>query len=636
MKKRILLLSLCSLLPFSVLAENSKPNAAPIINKIPSSRDIPFNGTMKLFVDATNIDQGIMNVEQIIPINKAGPMVLLNPKWLPGKHAPRGPIDKLAGLVITANGQKLEWVRDTLDVYAFHINIPKDVKEIKVEFKYLSPTSSNQGRIEVTQEMMSLQWNNVSLYPAGYYVRQIPIQASVKLPNNWEAATALRGKKTANIIDYDVVNYEVFIDSPVLAGRYYKAVQLSDKVSLNIFADAPKYLEFNQEQIDLHKKMVEQAIKTFGTEQYDHYDFLFSLSDNLGGIGLEHHRSSENGVGADYFTNWASNISERNLLPHEFTHSWDGKFRRGKDLWTPDYRTQMQNSLLWVYEGQTQFWGYVLDARSGLFTKEQTLEAYASIAADLENRKGREWRDVLDTTNDPIISARAPKAWLTYQRSEDYYNEGMMVWIEVDAKLRELSNGNKGIDDFAKSFFGLKNGDYGQVTYDFDDVVKTLNKIAPFDWKKLLKERIEGDATKTLLNGFTMSGYKLIYNDKPNIYIKDLEGRNKNINLNYSLGLTTSTEGAITGVLWGGRAFNANLAVGDKVLAINGRSWSKDNIAEELNNAKTTKKPIQIIIMADNRYKLINFEYYEGMKYPHFEKITKEDGALDKLLMPLK
>lgn len=635
MKKRILLLSLCSVLPFSAMAQNSMPKAMAIVDTIPVAKDIPFNGTMKLKVDATNIDQGIMNVVQTIPVNKAGPMVLLYPKWLPGKHAPRGPIDKLAGLVITANGQKIEWLRDTLDVYAFHINVPKDVNEIKVEFKYLSPTSSNQGRIEVTQEMMSLQWNNVSLYPAGYYVRQIPIQASVTLPNNWEAATALRGKKNGNIFEYDTVNYEVFIDSPVLAGKYYKAVKLSEKVSLNIFADAPKYLEFKPEQIDLHKKMVEQAVKTFGTEQYDHYDFLLSLSDNLGGIGLEHHRSSENGVGADYFTKWSDNLSERNLLPHEFTHSWDGKFRRGKDLWTPDYRTQMQNSLLWVYEGQTQFWGYVLDARSGLFTKDQTLEAYATIAADLDNRKGREWRDVLDTTNDPIISARAPKAWVTYQRSEDYYNEGMMVWLEVDAKLRELSNGNKGIDDFAKSFFGLKNGDYGQVTYDFDEVVKTLNKIAPFDWKKLLLERIDGDATKTLLNGFTMSGYKLVYNDVPNIYIKDLEGRNKNINLNYSLGLTTATDGAISAVLWGGRAFNANLAVGDKILAINGRSWSKDNVVEELTSAKASKKPIQLIILADNRYKLINFDYYEGMKYPHFEKVTKDDGALDKLLKPL-
>lgn len=636
MKKRFLILALSSILPFGAMAQNSAPKAYAITDNIPIAKDIPFSGTIDLKVNATNINQGIFEIEETIPVNKPGPMVLLYPKWLPGKHAPRGAIEKLAGLKITANGQVLEWKRDTLDVFAFHINVPKGVKEIKAEFKYLSPTASNQGRIEVTQELMSLQWNSVSLYPAGYYVRQIPIKASVKLPLGWKAATALRGTINGDTIEYNTVPYEVFVDSPVLAGKHFKKIQLTDKVALNIFADAPKYLEYTEEQMAMHKKMVSQAIKTFGSEHYDNYDFLLSLSDNLGTIGLEHHRSSENGVAADYFTNWNGNLSARNLLPHEFTHSWDGKFRRGEDLWTPDYRTPMQNSLMWVYEGQTQFWGYVFGARSGLFTKEQTLEAWAAIAADLDNRKGREWRDVLDTTNDPIITPRAPKAWVTYQRSEDYYNEGMMVWIEVDAKLRELSKGKKGIDDFAKDFFGINNGDYGQVTYNFDDVAKALNKIAPFDWKSMLSQRIDGDATKTLLNGFKASGYNLVYTDKPNLFIKDLEAKNKTINLNYSLGLSVANDGAISNVIWGGKGFEKGLAVGDKIIAINGKAWSKDNINDEIAASKNIKSSMQFIILADNIYKVIDIDYHDGHKYPHFEKVGKDETPLDRLLEPLK
>ncbi len=636
MKKSLLILSVASLIPFTAMAQNSAPMATPIINTIPDAQDVIFKGTMKLNVDVTNIDQGIFNVEQTIPVQKSGEQVLLFPKWLPGKHAPRGAVEKLAGLKIYGNGKKIEWVRDTVDVYAFHINVPDGVNELKLEFQYLSPTAPNQGRMEVTPDMMSLQGNSVSLYPAGYYVRNIPISWTVKLPKDWKAATALRPTSTnGDTITYETVPYDVFVDSPILAGRYSKKVELSPKVTLNIFADAPKYLEYKPEQMELHKKLVEQAVKTFGAEHYDHYDFLFSLSDKLGGIGLEHHRSSENGVESGYFTEWATSLSSRNLLPHEYTHSWDGKFRRGADLWTPDYRTPMQNSLMWVYEGQTQFWGYVLGARSGLFTKEQTIDAYASIAADLDGRAGREWRDLIDTTNDPIITPRAPKGWTSYQRSEDYYNEGMLVWIEVDGKIRELTKGKKGIDDFAKAFFGIKNGDYGEDTYKFEDVVSTLNTVIPYDWGKLLNDRLFEHADGAPLAGFAASGYKLVFNDKPNEYIKDVEGRGKFLNLNYSLGMSVANDGAVNSVIWGGLAFKNTLAIGDKIISINGKAWSKEAAIDEIKAAKDAKEPLQLIVLASGLYKVINIDYHGGIKYPHFEK-TGGPGALDKLLEPLK
>lgn len=621
--------------PFLAMAQNSAPQVLPITQTIPDARDIPFNGTMVLNVDVTNIEQGIFNVEQIIPIQKSGRQVLLFPKWLPGKHAPRGAIEKLGGLVITGDGKRIVWVRDTVDVFAFHINVPAGVREIKATFQYLSPTAPNQGRIEVTQDMLSLQGNSVSLYPAGYYVRNIPISVSVKFPSGWKAATALRPTVTnGDTISYETVSYDVFIDSPWLAGRFYRKVELSPKVTLNIFADAAKYLEYKPEQIAPHVKLVEQAVKTFGAEHYDHYDFLLSLSDNLGGIGLEHHRSSENGVEAGYFTDWAANLSSRNLLPHEFTHSWDGKFRRGADAWTPDYRTPMRNSLLWVYEGQTQFWGYVLSARSGLFTKNQTLEAWASIAADLDGRKGRAWRDLIDTTNDPIISARAPKAWTSYQRAEDYYNEGMLVWLEVDAKLRELSRGTKGIDDFAKAFYGVRNGDFGQLTYQFEDVVQTLNQIAPYDWTALLNSRLYDHEGGAPLAGFAASGYRLVFTETPNEFIRGNENSARNLNLNYSLGMTVANDGAVNGVIWDGLAFKAGFAVGDKIIAINGKAWGKEAAIEAINVAKTSGAPLQLITLSSTVYKVIAIDYKGGIRYPHFEK-TGPEGAIDKLLAPL-
>ncbi len=625
-----------AILPLSANAQNSAPQPLPIIDTIPPAKDIRFNGTMDLFVDVTNLDQGIFEIKQSIPVQKSGKMVLLFPKWLPGKHAPRGAVEKLAGLKIYGNGKEIPWLRDSLDMHAFHINVPKDVKDLKIEFKYLSPTAPNQGRIEVTQDLISLQWNSVSLYPAGYFVRNIPISASVKLPKDFKIATALRPAKTdGDNITFQTVNYEVLVDSPAIAGRYFKKVELSDKVSLNMFADAPKYLEFKPEQIEPHKKLVEQAVKTFGSEHYDHYDFLLGISDNLGGIGLEHHRSSENGVESGYFTDWNNSLGARGLLPHEYSHSWDGKYRCGATSWTPDYRTPIQNEMLWVYEGQDQFWGYVLSARSGLYSKEQTLEAWASIAADLDARRGRDWRPLIDTTNDPIITPRSPKGWVSYQRSEDYYNEGMLVWIEIDGKIRELTKGQKGIDDFAKIFFGGNNGDYGQKTYVYADIVSTLNSVVAYDWKSLLDARLNENAAGAPLGGFTKSGYKLVFSDKPNIYMKDGEGKGKNLNLNYSLGMVVGNDGAISQVLWGGIAFNKGLSVSDKIIAINGKPWGKDAAIEEINGAKGGNKPIQLIIQADGRYKVMDFEYYDGIRYPHFEK-TGGDGALDKLLEAVK
>ncbi|QNA86215.1 M61 family metallopeptidase [Sphingomonas sp. So64.6b] len=628
------LLASTALLGTPVLAENSKPQPVPYVDTIPAARDIAYPGTITLDVDATDTKRGIFTVKETIPVREAGPMVLLYPKWLPGAHSPRGEIEKLAALKISANGKPVPWKRDPVDVFAFHIDVPKGAKNIDIDLKFLSATKADQGRIVVTPRMLSLQFNSMSLYPAGYFTRQIPIKASVRYPDGWTAASALPSKLVGSTYAYEKTNYEVLVDSPVLAGRYFKRWELSPRVNLNVVADTPEELVATPEQIDVHKKLVDQAVRNFGAQHYDNYEFLLSISDDLGGIGLEHHRSSENGVKPGYFTKWKDGPGSRNLLPHEFTHSWDGKFRRGADLWTPDFRTPMRGSLLWVYEGQTQFWGYVLQARSGIVSKQDTLDMYASILASLDNRPARDWRPMVDTTNDPVMSQRKPKGWTSYQRSEDYYNEGLLIWMEVDSILRKQSGGTKSIDDFAKAFFGINDGDWGQVTYTFDDVVATLNAIQPYDWNGFLGTRINETGAPAPLGGFVANGYRLIYTDEPTPAFKNSETTGKKTDLTYSLGLVIDKDGEITSVGWDSPAYKSGLDIGTKVMAVNDLAYSDTVLKAAIVAAKTSKDSIRLLVKNGERLDTVSIDYHGGPRYPRLEKIGTGEGGLDKLLSP--
>ena len=613
----------------------SAPQPMAYVDPIPAARDVAFPGTMKLKIDATDVMRGIFKVEQRIPVAVVGPMTLLFPKWLPGNHGPRGEIEKLANLVITANGTVLVWRRDPVDVFAFTVDVPANVGAIDVRFQFLSATTGNQGRIVATSDLISLQPNSVSLYPAGYFTRAIAVQASVTWPKDWQVATALRAaSRVGDTITYAPTSYETLVDSPFLAGRWFRKWDLGQNVTLNVFADAERFLAAKPEQIDAHRRLVDQAIKLFGARQFDHYDFLLSLTESLGGIGLEHHRSSENGVKTDYFTEWDKGPGRRNLLPHEFTHSWNGKHRRGADAWTPDYRTPMRDTLLWVYEGQTQFWGYVLGARSGLFTKQETLDSLAGIAATLDNRPGRQWRSLDDTTNDPVITARAPKGWASEQRSEDYYNEGLLIWTEADAIIRRETKGVRGMDDFARAFFGTGDGDWGVITYDFDTVVKTLGDVAPYDWAGFLRQRLTEKAAGAPLGGFTMSGYRLVYTDTPTPAFADAMRTGKINNLSYSGGLVIGKDSKVEQVTWDSPAYAAGITVADEIVAVNDKPYSDDLIKAEITAAKGGKAPIRLIIRSGDRIHAVDLGWNGGLRYPRFEKTGTLDTALDKLLAP--
>ena len=615
---------------------NTRPQATPKIDTIPPPRDVAYPGTIQLTVDASDVTRAIFRVHEHVPVAHAGDLVMLYPKWLPGTHSPSGQINKVAGFRASAHGRELPWVRDTLDVYAFHVVVPQGVGAVDIDFQYVSPTAQNQGRVVATPDLSSIEWIANSMYPAGYYVRDIPVQASVIVPQGWKIATALRPLgQTGNRVDYPVTSYEILMDSPLIAGAHYRRIPLSPDVTLDVIADNEQELAAKPDQIAAHERLVQQAVKLFGAQHYDHYDFLLTISDYLGGEGLEHHRSSEDGVKRGYFTDWENQLRDRNLLPHEYTHSWDGKYRRGADLWTPDYRTPMQDTLLWVYEGQTQFWGYVLGARSGMLSKQDTLDAIAATAAAYgPGTPGRSWRPLEDTTNDPTIAQRSPQPWRSWQRSEDYYSEAQLMWIDVDRIIRQQSGGRRSIDDFARAFFGVRDRDYGELTYTFNDVVATLNQVQPYDWRGYLQRRVFDIAPQAPLEGITQGGYRLVFTDEPTKWTKNAEKQGKASDLTYSGGFTVGNDGKIGSVLWDSPAFNAGLRIGSELVAVNGRKFDGDALKQAIKEAAGNGTAPELLVHEGDVYRTVRLDWHGGLRYPRLQKVGSAPGTLDALLAP--
>ena len=611
---------------------------------IEAPRDTPYAaGTLKLEVDATDLDRRIFRIKETIPVSGGGPITLLYPQWIPGNHGPSGQLRHIGGVVIRANGKVIPWTRHPVEVFAYQVTAPAGTTSLEVEFQYTSPTATDQGRVVITQEMMNPQWITLAMYPAGYYTRRIPIEASIRLPEGWSYATALdtASRDPAGWVRFKPVTFDVLADSPMFAGKYFKSFDLDTSgkspVRLNVVADRPELLAATPEQIEKHRELVRQADRLYGARHYDHYDFLFALTERMGGIGLEHHRSSENGTDPEYFTEWDVDAPSRNILPHENNHSWDGKFRRAADLWTPNFNVPMRDSLLWVYEGQDQYWGYVLGARSGLVTKEQTLDAIAMTAATYSvGRPGRNWRSVEDTTDDPIIASRRPIPWTSWQRSEDYYSEGQLIWLDADTLIREKSGGRKSLDDFARAFFGIRDGDYSEMTYTFDDVVKALNDVQPHDWAGFLTAHVKDVAPSYPLDGLARGGWKLVYTDKATAYWKDVEANRKLVDLTYSLGLTMNREATINGVLWDGPSFKAGLAVGQKILAVNGIAYDTLRLKEAITAAKDGQHPINLIVRDGDHFKTVTIDYRDGLRYPRLERIEGAPDRLSAILAPRK
>jgi predicted metalloprotease with PDZ domain len=632
-------------------------------------QDTPYEGTIALKVDVTDLERHVFNIHEVIPV-VAGPLTLLYPEWLPGNHAPRGPIDGLGGLIINANGKRVEWSRDPVNVYAFQVLVPTGATHLDIDFQYAAPLTTAEGRINVTPEIVGLQWNAVVLYPAGYYASRIIVAPELDLPDGWEFGSALDVEsRRGSSVWFKHVSLEMLVDSPVFAGRYFRTIVLDPAagvpvpagtapgatvaapkrgiqlapptegavVRLDIVADSPGSLDIKPEQLAAHRKLVQETYALFGARHFDHYDLLLALSDHFGDIGLEHHRSSENRRLPGYFLDWDKEGPGRSLLPHEFTHSWNGKFRRPAGLATANFNIPMQNDLLWIYEGLTQYLEGVLAARSGLWSADFARQDWAYTAASMDHdRPGRAWRDVEDTTYQPIITARRPLSWLTWQRTEDYYPEGALIWLDVDTKIRELTRDKLSLDDFARGFFGGTDGTLGPVPYTLPDIARALNGVAPYDWEKFFAQRLHSHGPGAPLDGLARGGWKLVYTEVPTDFLKQLEEQRKAVDFSFSLGFNVSSReyGQLTEVVWGSPGFDAGLTAGTTLVAVNGREYRPERLREALVIARSAHLPIELIVKNLDRYRVVRIPYFDGPKYPRLERVEKSEDRLSAIVKP--
>jgi predicted metalloprotease with PDZ domain len=633
-------------------AGQAQPMPLPQPSPIAQPQDTPWPGTVTLAVNATDLAHHIFAVHETIPVAAAGDLVVHYPDWIPGNHGPTGPIELLGGLVARAGDAVLDWTRDPVDSYAFHIPVPAGARSVALDFQFLSPVEDGQGRVVMTPAMLDLQWNAVVLYPAGVFSRDIAVDASIRLPDGWHFATALEstaagGNDAASgSVQFRTVPLNVLLDSPLLAGRNFRRIDLAPgaavPVHLDVVADTVAQLAITPEELALHRALVTQATRLYGSQHYDHYDFLLALSDELGGEGLEHHRSSEDATDTDYFTAWDKSAAGRDLLPHEYTHSWDGKYKRPADLWSPDFNTLPErDSLLWVYEGMTEYWGQVLAARSGLWTRDQALDALAFDAAEMQGEVGRSWRTLADTTQSPIFVRRRSLPWMNWQRGEDYYLEGALLWLDADTLIREQTHGARSLDDVARGFFGTDDGSFVASTYGFDDVVRALNDVAPHDWAGFLHDRLDRRGGAAPTDGLARGGYRLAMTDKKSDLLVSEEHERKFRDFRFSVGLVLK-EAKIVSVAWDSPAFRAGLVKGDTIVGVNGASFEDaDTLADAITAAKAPETagagpgaPIQLLVTSGKHYRVVEIDDHTGLQYPHLVRTGDGAASIDSILAP--
>jgi predicted metalloprotease with PDZ domain len=602
-----------------------------------------FPGTITLQVDATDLDRRIVRVRQALPV-RPGRLTLQYPRWLPGMHGPFGAVHRLAGLVVRQGEATLAWQRDTTDPFAFHVDVPSPASELQLSFDLLTSLGPQGGRVTVTREMLNLQWHAVVLYPAGYAARRVTVQPTLVFPAQWRQASALSVEHeelgaTATRVRFAATDLETLVDSPVFAGAHLKRYELDPPgaarpVRLHLMADNPSLLKPSDEQIEAHRRLVQQSDKLFGSRHFRRYDFLLALSKELGGIGLEHHESSENAVPTDYFKDWPKHAGQRALLPHEYVHSWNGKFRRPADLLTRHFNEPMRNSLLWIYEGQTQFWGWVLAARSGLITPEQARQDLADVAANQSAANGRQWRALQDTTNEGTIGpGTRQRDWWSWQRGgNDYYDEATLIWLDVDMLMRAESGEQSSLDGFARAFFGVEDGRVEPLPYGFDDVVRTLAAVHAHDWRGFLRVRLDALGPAPLA-GIERSGWRLAFADTPSELARRDRDRPTHDH-RHSIGLVAEGDGKLQAVMWGSPAFDAGLTSAMQVMAIGGRSFSPERLAEAIKANTKGERPVELLVREDDRWRSVRIDYRGGLRYPRLERIEGRPDRLSALLAP--
>ncbi len=596
---------------------------------------------IQITVDLTDAPRKIIHADLLIPV-QPGPLTLDLPQWIPGEHSPTGPIDNVAGIVFSANGQTLNWRRDDINMFALHLEIPAGIQtlEAKVDFLATAAPSGFSAGASTGPNLAVLSWNEVALYPDGAPASQVQYQPSVKLPENWKLATALTtSSNTGSTTSFEPVSLDMLVDSPVLAGRFFREIPVATEVTpkhfVDLAADGPEDLNISSSQIDTWSNLVRETGALYRSRHYASYHFLITLSDNVAHFGLEHHQSSDDRVEARGLIDDDLAMLNGDLLPHEFTHSWNGKFRRPAGLATQNYGQPMKGDLLWVYEGLTQYLGDVLAARSGIWTTEQYRAYLASSAAELDHRPGRTWRNLEDTAVSAQILYSTTSQWDNWRRSVDYYAEGELIWLDADTTIRQLSNGKKSLNDFCARFLGARGNTPPEVfPYTLDDLVANLNAIQPSNWAAFLDNRIHTRSKHAPLSGIEKGGYRIEFTDQANEFTKAEESRDRGVNAWYSLGLRVE-DNTISDVLVGSPADLAGIGPDMKIVAVNGRRSSDELLHRAIRDAKDKGPAIELILENSGFFKTVKLDYHAGEKYPHLVHDSKIPATLDEILKPL-
>lgn len=595
-------------------------------------------GPIRVEVDEARAPQKILHTHLEMAV-APGPLVLYYPEWIPGEHMPDGPIIDMAGLKFTGGGKTIPWRRDLTDMFAFHLDIPKGVTSLTIDFDFLlsAPASGYSSGASATAFLNLVSWNQVVLYPKGYDAANITCLPSLRLPSGWKFGTALPGaKQKGDAIDFSQVSLETLIDSPVLTGRYFRAIDLTPGQTptheMDIAADSAADLAMIPETQAHFRQLVAEAGALFGSRHYRDYHFLLTLSDSTAHFGLEHHESSDDRARERSLIDESGRIAFAGLLPHEYVHSWNGKYRRPTDLLSPDYQQPMKDDLLWVYEGLTEYLGEVLTTRSGLWNLQQTHEDLAHLAAMLDTEPGRKWRPLQDTADSAIFLYHADVEWSNWRRTTDFYEEGLFLWLDVDATIRRLTHDQKSMNDFCRLFHGGKSGEPDLKPYTFEDVVSTLNRVAPYDWTNFFRSRLDSTSPTTPIESIENSGWKLIYNDQPNEIQENRDEVGRKINLSLSIGLRLSDEGTVEDVMYDGPSYDAGIGPGMKITAVNGKQFSADTVKEAIEAAKAETAPIQLIVANGPAVQTYAIDYHGGLRYPHLVREESRPDFLSEIL----
>jgi predicted metalloprotease with PDZ domain len=587
-------------------------------------------------LDATDAPRKIFHAQLTIPAS-SGSLTLYYPKWIPGEHAPSGPVLDLTGLKFTGNGQFLKWRRDLADNWTIHVEVPGGVQEVHASLDYVAPDESDQSLFSAgasaTQKLTVISWNQVLLYPQGWTADQIMYSATLRLPSGWNFGTPLPvASHQGDEIHFQPVSLYTLVDSPVISGEFLKIVPLNQgqtpPVEMDIAADSPTALNAPQEVWDEYSNLVKQAVTLFGATHYRDYHFLFSLSDHVAHFGLEHHESNDSRSEERTLVDPDLRALHAGLLSHEYVHSWNGKYRRPADLTTSDYEQTMQDDLLWVYEGLTEYLGDVLAARSGLRTPEQYRDDLARTAAMLDHRPGRTWRNLQDTADAAALLYYTPKDWDSWRRSVDYYDEGELDWLWADSIIRQQTGGKKSIDDFCKLFHGAPSTPPIVKTYTFDDVVNALNQIAPYDWRGFWNERLTNHGPGAPLGGIENAGWKLTYDESRSQIMRAWEADHREINAAFSIGALIKEDGEIEDTIEGMDAARAGIGPGMKIIAVNGRRFTPQFFRDALTAGKNSTQPLQLLVENTDYFRTFNLNYHGGEKYPH---LVRDDSKKDSL-----